>query len=151
MATKMKRGETAEWAIGDDDKVLVRPMKAGPFVCLALHDDNLANTTVLTPAQAESIGRGLIAAAKTVAAAAAPKTKRERKLVLVDERTKEPLTKGQDVTCHDGEVGILTDWREPRDPKNSLFQGARVYVRLPKRAYTSEFFPGVIGAKFVWK
>jgi hypothetical protein len=62
MATKLKRGETVEFAIGDNDMVIIRPMNAGPFVCLALHDDKLADSVVLSPAQAKSIGQALIEA-----------------------------------------------------------------------------------------
>jgi hypothetical protein len=147
MATKkMKRGKTAEFAIGDDDTILVRPLDAGPFVCLALHDDNLSNATVMNPKQARAIGQALIAAAKVIETA-----KPTPVLVLVDEKTGEPMVKGQSIETHDGDKGVLEDWREPRDPQSTLTHGARVYVKLEGRDYQNCYFPSVIGAKFVWR
>lgn len=53
--------------------------------------------------------------------------------------------KGMPVATNRGEIGILTGWREPHKPSSS----GRVHVQLEGNSYQSEFFPGVIGGKFV--
>ena len=50
----------------------------------------------------------------------------------------EPAKVGQEVTMHNGEVGILEGWREPHKPSST----GRVYVN------GREYFPSVIGGKF---
>jgi len=72
----------------------------------------------------------------------------ELKPVLVDERG-EPLTVGQRIVDFRGEAGVLKGWREPRYPEESMNMGARVVVRMDDDSRDSEYFPSVIGAKFV--
>lgn len=64
---------------------------------------------------------------------------------LVDEKTGKKLEVGQKVTCFRGEEYTLTDAREPHKPSST----GRVYVRKEGAKYGREFFPSVIGAKWV--
>lgn len=63
--------------------------------------------------------------------------------MLVHEKTGAEIRVGDTVETFRGESCKVTLLR-PTEGQNG-----RVYVRLPGDSFDSEFFPGVIGAKFV--
>lgn len=67
------------------------------------------------------------------------------KMTLVDDKTGAALTVGASVTTSRGETGTLTGWREPRHGGSS----GHVFVRFGSNTFAREFFPSVIGARFV--
>jgi hypothetical protein len=64
---------------------------------------------------------------------------------LIKETTGQELKIGDTVKTFDGEEAVLKGFREPHKPSST----GRVYVRLSERSFDEEFFPSVIGAKFV--
>ncbi len=71
------------------------------------------------------------------------------KLKLVDAETGEQLRVGSTVKTFRGELGVLRSWKEPYCFEENAYRGAKVYVQLDGGEFQSEFYPSVIGAKFV--
>lgn len=70
----------------------------------------------------------------------------KRQWLLVNEKTGEPLNVGDKLTTFRGEECILTD---ATPPKHAASTG-RVYVKdNPNQPYPGEYFPSVVGAKWV--
>ncbi len=62
--------------------------------------------------------------------------------LLVNEKLAE---KGMKVVTSTGKTGTLEHWQEPHKPSSS----GKVYVRMDDGEYISQFYPSVIGGKFV--
>lgn len=64
-------------------------------------------------------------------------------MILRNQLTHEPMTKGEQVQTFDGEEYTLTGWCEPHKPSST----GRVYL-TDADGGEHEFFPGVINAHF---
>jgi hypothetical protein len=56
-----------------------------------------------------------------------------------------PAAKGQELTAFDGEKMILKGWAEPKHPGST----GRVYVQCNGWDFEWEYYPSVVGGKFV--
>ena len=66
-------------------------------------------------------------------------------MVLIYEGTKEPVKVDDIVKTFRGDVVRVVSFREPHKPSST----GRVYVKHDDHGWSSEYFPGVIGAKWV--